>query len=67
MTWTWHFEDAEGNPVVGPESDGHGNQGDAESWLGEVWRELAEAGAVTATLKEDDRTEYQMSLASPES
>ena len=33
-------------------------QGDAESWLGEVWREMAEAGAEQATLLEDGRVVY---------
>lgn len=62
MTWTWQFEDGEGNPVEAA-TDKHASQGDAESWLGEQWRELAEAGVVTAILREDDRLEYRMSLA----
>ncbi|GAA4916083.1 hypothetical protein LX16_4095 [Stackebrandtia albiflava] len=65
MSWTWHFTDASGAPVDAEHPE-HTNQGDAESWLGEVWRDLAAAGAVMATLKEDDRTEYEMPLTSPE-
>jgi len=66
MSWTWHFTDATGDPVEAPEGGDHSNQGDAESWLGEIWRGVAEQGAVMAILKEDDRTEYEMPLTSPE-
>jgi hypothetical protein len=38
------------------------SQSDAESWLGQSWRELVAAGVVTAILVEDDRVEYRMSL-----
>lgn len=65
MSWTWHFTDATGEPVE-DDSGEHSNQGDAESWLGEVWRDLADKGAVTAILKEDDRTEYEMPLTPPD-
>jgi hypothetical protein len=61
MAWTWHFEDAESRPVDGP-SEAFSSQSDAESWLGQTWRELTANGAVTAVLAEDDRTEYKMSL-----
>jgi hypothetical protein len=33
-------------------------QGDAESWLGEVWRDLADAGADAVRLYEDGREVY---------
>lgn len=38
-----------------PEAD---NQGDAESWLGENWRELLERGIATVTLLEDGERVY---------
>jgi cation transport ATPase len=39
-------------------------QGDAESWLGEAWRDLAEAGVAQVTLFENDREVYgPMSLS----
>ena len=42
-------------------------QGDAESWLGETWRDLAERGVSQVFLLEDDREVYgPMSLAAPE-
>jgi hypothetical protein len=40
------------------------SQSDAESWLGEVWRELAERGVAQATLLDDDHVVYgPMSLS----
>lgn len=62
MTWAWRFEDASGAAMAGPEET-FTSQSDAESWLGQMWRELATSGAVTAILVEDDRVEYRMSLA----
>jgi hypothetical protein len=38
------------------------NQSDAESWLGENWRELAAAGVQTVRLHVDDEELYKMSL-----
>ncbi|WP_026925351.1 hypothetical protein [Glycomyces arizonensis] len=62
MTWTWQIEDADGNALDTPDSD-LGSQGDAESWLGERWRDFAAEGATTAVLKEDGKTVYRMDLA----
>lgn len=69
MTWTWRFEDAEGNPinvdaVRRPEFP---SQSDAESWVGECWRDLLESGVEQVTLLEDEREAYgPMSLRPPE-
>lgn len=60
MAWTWRYEGANGQIDGGSES--FPSQSDAESWLGQSWRELAAAGVVTAVLVEDDRVEYRMSL-----
>lgn len=62
MTWTWHYEDADGGAVSGPD-DAFTSQADAESWLGQAWREIAAAGAVSVALVEDDRVEYRMGLS----
>jgi len=64
MAWTWRYEDADGKPVDHP-AESFGGQADAESWLGQTWRDAVAAGAVTAVLVEDDRVEYRMSLLSP--
>jgi hypothetical protein len=60
MAWMWRFEDAQGNPVRVAEYDGQEftAQGDAESWLGEVWRDLLDSGVDAVTLLEGDREVY---------
>jgi hypothetical protein len=60
MPWIWRYEKTDGAVVASrdlPEAI-FASQGDAESWLGENWRGLLEAGVDQVTLLEDDRTEY---------
>ncbi|MFB6679638.1 hypothetical protein ACFVDQ_27725 [Streptomyces sp. NPDC057684] len=57
--WTWRFEKSDGTevqPAVQPEE--FTTQGDAESWIGEYWKALAEGGADQVTLFEDDAKIY---------
>jgi hypothetical protein len=61
MTWSWRYEAADGNPVNGP-NEVFSSQADAESWLGQTWRDRVSEGASTAVLVEDDRVEYRMGL-----
>lgn len=61
MAWTWRYEDAAGQPVEGP-GEAFSSQSDAESWLGQSWRELVASGVAQAVLLEDGRTEYRMGL-----
>jgi hypothetical protein len=61
MAWTWRYEDADGRSVDGPR-EAFPSQSDAESWLGQDWRDLLTAGVVTASLVDEDRVEYRMSL-----
>lgn len=65
--WWWALLSASGEEVtVSEEYAGQQftNQGDAESWVGEVWRELAEQGVASVTLHEHDRVVYgPMSLS----
>jgi hypothetical protein len=65
MTWTWQLEDADGNPLTTPEFE-IGSQGDAESWLGERWRDFVADGAATAILLDDGQVVYRMDLAAVE-
>jgi hypothetical protein len=60
MAWTWQFETTDGTavPSRGVPRETFASQGDAESWLGENWRGLLEAGVDQVTLLEDDRKEY---------
>ena len=65
--WWWQLVDAAGEPVtVSAEyaDQRFANQGDAESWVGEFWRELAEQGVASVVLHEHDRVVYgPMSLS----
>ena len=58
--WWWRFEDASGTEVAAPEHEGQrfGSQADAESWVGEIWSELASEGVDAVTLFEGDRQVY---------
>ncbi|MEV6206828.1 hypothetical protein [Kitasatospora sp. NPDC051914] len=63
MVWTWRFEQQDGTGVDQPGGqEEFPGQGDAESWIGETWRQLLEDGVDRAVLLEDDRVVYSMSL-----
>jgi len=69
VPWTWRYEKTDGAVVSSgdlPEAI-FASQGDAESWLGENWRGLLEAGVDQVTLLEDDRKEYGPMSLHPES
>jgi hypothetical protein len=63
-SWHWRFEDATGAEVDpadgGTASEGSAfpSQSDAESWIGEVWRDLVDEGVEQVTLFEGDREVY---------
>jgi hypothetical protein len=61
MAWAWRYEGDDGPRQLGS-SETFSSQSDAESWLGQMWRQLVADGVVTAILVEDDRVEYRMSL-----
>jgi hypothetical protein len=55
MSWTWRYE------PDGTEAEEAGNfssQSDAESWLGESWRTLADAGVAGVSLIHDGKRLY---------
>jgi hypothetical protein len=60
MAWIWRYEDDDRKDVGASES--FPSQSDAESWLGQTWKELAKTGVATVVLVEDERVEYRMSL-----
>jgi hypothetical protein len=62
MSWIWRYEGANGQKQAGS-SELFPSQSDAESWLGQHWRDLVASGAANATLFDDERVEYRMSLA----
>lgn len=61
MPWSWRYEGADGSPATGP-AETFSSQADAESWIGQTWRELASGGISVVSLVEEDRVEYRMSL-----
>jgi hypothetical protein len=71
MPGRWRFEDGGGADAAAAAGssgvalpDGFPTQSDAESWLGEVWRELSDAGVAQVTLLEAGREVYgPMSLS----
>ncbi|HYO20604.1 MAG TPA: hypothetical protein VES02_18270, partial [Dermatophilaceae bacterium] len=58
--WTWTFLDADGTVMTGEAlvATGFPSQSDAESWLGEQWRELADAGVEAVTLLHETEVIY---------
>ena len=71
--WWWRLEDSSGAEVAlpGEVEEEYGDrrfssQADAETWIGETWRELLAAGVHQVTLLEDDHVVYgPMGLSSP--
>jgi hypothetical protein len=70
MSWTWRLEKSDGTVVEGSDlapTEPFPAQGDAESWVGETWRDLLDAGVDAVSLFEGDRLVYgPMSLALPQ-
>ncbi|MCD4525067.1 hypothetical protein [Nocardioides sp. cx-173] len=59
--WTWRLENAAGEvvSVTAEYADQRfASQADAESWVGEIWAELAAEGVDAVTLFEHDRQVY---------
>jgi hypothetical protein len=59
--WSWRLLGPDGDDVeVGGElaRQRFPTQGDAESWVGEVWTDLAAEGVASVTLLEGDRVVY---------
>jgi len=48
--WAWELLDGADRMLDRPVSPTFSNRFDAESWLGETWRQLAEQGVVAARL-----------------
>lgn len=61
MGWTWQMHSTTG--AAAPESaeqpaGGFPSQAEAETWVGEVWRDLLADGVDAVSLYEDDRLVY---------
>jgi hypothetical protein len=59
MPWTWRYERSDGTVLddVEPVAT-FPTQADAETWVGEIWRELVAAGVDQVSLLEDGRLVY---------
>lgn len=61
MAWTWRYETADGSTVDSRETPAvelFPSQADAETWLGESWRELLDSGVAQVSLLEGERQVY---------
>ena len=68
MTWQWRYQNGGAPTTVdapppGEVSEEFPSQSDAESWLGEQWRDLLSAGVDEVVLEENGRVEYAMPLS----
>jgi hypothetical protein len=70
VAWTWRYEDDSGTevtPAAAPAGEAFPTQSDAETWLGENWRELLSSGVEQVSLLDSGRVVYgPMSLRSAE-
>jgi hypothetical protein len=58
--WTWSYLDADANAMKGESllTTGFPSQSEAESWLGEQWRALTDAGVESVTLLHEGTVVY---------
>ena len=60
MSWIWRYEDQHGKVVTSGKApvEEFPTQADAESWLGEHWRDLLDAGVEQVTLLDGGAAVY---------
>ena len=60
MPFTWRYETRDGSPATGAglPRERFPTQADAETWIGESWRDLLDDGVDQVTLLEGDRVVY---------
>jgi hypothetical protein len=60
VAWLWRYENSGGESVEADAFpvESFPTQADAETWIGETWRELLEAGVEQVSLFEDGREVY---------
>ena len=64
LVWHWRCLDASGADVTSEDAPRFPSQGDAETWVGEVWRDLKADGVESVVLLELEREVYgPMSLS----
>lgn len=66
MSWTWTLQSNDGKDLSAVDVPEFEDQGDAETWVGDVWQDLLEQGVDSVTLVEDGEVIYSgMSLHPP--
>lgn len=67
MAWTWRYEagGSEVDPPEAPAQEPQPSQADAETWMGENWRELLAAGVTHVVLHDGETDHYRMGLDAP--
>jgi hypothetical protein len=61
MSWTWQYQSEQDTPnpqSAAQPAEGFPSQADAETWVGEVWRDLLDEGVDSVSLFEDGRLVY---------
>ncbi len=62
MTFTWRYQSADGSELieapVSATTVEFPTQGEAESWIGECWRDLLDEGVDSVTLLSDGERVY---------
>lgn len=59
VSYSWRFEKTDGSVVTGDlPGERFPTQADAESWIGEAWRDLLDQGVDQVRLLEGDREVY---------
>ena len=58
--WTWSYLDADARAITGQSllTTGFPSQSEAESWLGEQWRELTDVGVGSVSLVHEGTVVY---------
>ncbi len=56
--WRWELLDASGKPMTRPPAPTFPTRSEAESWVGEEWPALLEAGVDAVVLREGDTVVY---------
>ena len=69
MSWSWRYEGLDGKPIESTDlpAPEFPTQADAESWLGENWRDLRDSGIEQVTLLNGDTVVYGPMGLRPES
>jgi hypothetical protein len=59
-SWTWRYEAADGSTMTAPDLPraGFPSQADAETWVGETWRELVASGVEQVSLLDGGQQVY---------